>query len=944
MGKLDYKLFSIVIFAISALMVAGATQYASAGACPNESVTAGDFFIEWDCGDDLDNFEFLGFNHMDETEIHICGTNPFTAASFGGCTATDLKAEIHDVMTYTGGSSDDVANTITLNFEALGGDFKVKVVFTLVQISATAAEVTGVYTFTTCEEDDEDCHVDVKFIHTTNPDLNDEGDFMIVEYNKDSRTATFTESGTKYEVESEDTIDFLGICDEFLDVGKCVLDDQSFGGHLGLDASTNVPPAGMGEWEVGYQYDFSLGHTANDFGPPFFGPVSQSITILERLILNPCAPPGGPGGPFFLLGLLVPEQFRAYGGTSEEPEPCADLSITKTADDDSPRIGDFVTFRIEVTNDGPEDVDFVEIIDSFTHTMELKYMDLDDISGHVDKMNSNIPGEIRIVLEDLQEGETATFDLEFQVLKIGPIDNFIEITEVTVDTQFFGDVDVFDPDSTPDNGDGVTPQEDDEAALTITGDCVGANFFPGVPGFILSMLVPEQFRAYGGTTFFDVPCADLSITKVVSDETPVVGGPVTYFFTLTNDGPDFVEEVEVTDFFNDEKLDFLGHLSIQGCTFIDEDSDDEINIETCDGIDSGETIIFSLTFEVLETGSFVNFAEITEAQFGDDDDELEIFDPDSTPDNGDGVTPQEDDEAAVKTSPCNDEEPGPLPEFENFLLGLLVPEMYQVFGGTTIVIPIVPCSTTSAAGAPYDDPTLGITIRSGYFAIQDGFCFDQYCLDVLEYFNHLPIQQVSSGSTHTITLTAYIPNGVRVANYASVGASPPGTDINSVEWNMIIQRNAVTGEHELTEYDPNNMIGTVTVTVQEVDLNTIIYTFNIQFLTPASIGTVDGNATPPEDNMFIVTEIRDSNGGSARNIFNEGIFVDDIYAYPQIEGLYQLPVEVESLCLNEDSTQRYTCAFDLVREWTIKQAEEKLKEMYNEKGTDMDSFEESERY
>jgi len=74
------------------------------------------------------------------------------------------------------------------------------------------------------------------------------------------------------------------------------------------------------------------------------------------------------------------------------------------------------------------------------------------------------------------------------------------------------------------------------------------------------------------------------------------------------------------------------------------------------------------------------------------------------------------------------------------------------------------------------------------------------------------------------------------------------------------------------------------------------------------------------------------------------MFVNDIYAYPQVEGLYQLPVEVESLCLNEDSTKRYTCAFDLVREWTIKQAEEKLQEMYDQKGNDMDSFEESERY
>jgi len=251
---------------------------------------------------------------------------------------------------------------------------------------------------------------------------------------------------------------------------------------------------------------------------------------------------------------------------------------------------------------------------------------------------------------------------------------------------------------------------------------------------------------------------------------------------------------------------------------------------------------------------------------------------------------------------------------------------------------------TTGGGAPYDDPTLGIIVRSGYFAISDGFCFDQYCLDVLEYFNHLPIQEVDAGSSHTITLSAFVPHGSFRADYASVGGTPPGMDINSVEWNVILQRVGITDEWDLIVIDDNAVLGVVTGSVQIVDNLRIVYSFNIEFLTPASIGTVDGNAVPPEDNMFIVTEIRDSYGGSARNIFNEGMFVNDIYAYPQTQALYQSPVEVEPLCLNEDPTMRYTCAFDLVREWTIKQAEEKLQEMYNENGNEMDSFDESERY
>jgi len=227
------------------------------------------------------------------------------------------------------------------------------------------------------------------------------------------------------------------------------------------------------------------------------------------------------------------------------------------------------------------------------------------------------------------------------------------------------------------------------------------------------------------------------------------------------------------------------------------------------------------------------------------------------------------------------------------------------------------------------DPTLGV-LRNGILVQTNGFCFDLFCLDVFEYFNHLPIQQVNSGSTHTISLTAYCPGGSNRCNFASVGAAPPGTDINSVDWNVMLKRTGNSNDWQVTKNDPNGMLGDVTGTVQVIDASRIQFTFNVQFITPASIGTVDGNAEPPEDNMILVTEIRNSKGGSGRNIFNEGVFVNDIYAYPQVDASYLPSVTVAPLCLNEDPTDRNTCAFELVRQWTIKQAEEKLKEIYEQ--------------
>jgi len=240
-----------------------------------------------------------------------------------------------------------------------------------------------------------------------------------------------------------------------------------------------------------------------------------------------------------------------------------------------------------------------------------------------------------------------------------------------------------------------------------------------------------------------------------------------------------------------------------------------------------------------------------------------------------------------------------------------------------------PLAVSGTGGEGYEGPTLG-ELDSGRLILSNGFCFDRLCLDVLDYFNHLPIQQVDSGSTHTISMTAYCSSGSNRCNYASVGAAPPGTDINSVDWNVLLKRTGNSNDWQVTKVDPNGMLGDVTGTVQVVDSSRIQYTFNIQFITPASIGTVDGNAEPPEDNMILVTEIRDSMGGVGRNIFNEGVFVNDIYAYPQVEASYMQSVKVAPLCLNEDASDRNTCAFEQVRQWTIKQAEEKLKEIYEQ--------------
>ena len=79
--------------------------------------------------------------------------------------------------------------------------------------------------------------------------------------------------------------------------------------------------------------------------------------------------------------------------------------------------------------------------------------------------------------------------------------------------------------------------------------------------------------------------------------------------------------------------------------------------------------------------------------------------------------------------------------------------------------------------------------------------------------------------------------------------------------------------------------------------------------------------------MILNIEVRDSRGGYRDFKFNDGVEIIDAYAYPSIETSYEPPLEIKPLCLNENANKRYTCAFEKVRDWTIKTAETALEEI-----------------
>lgn len=246
----------------------------------------------------------------------------------------------------------------------------------------------------------------------------------------------------------------------------------------------------------------------------------------------------------------------------------------------------------------------------------------------------------------------------------------------------------------------------------------------------------------------------------------------------------------------------------------------------------------------------------------------------------------------------------------------------MVYLVTDITSDSLPISTGTSNS--YEDPTIG-KLKNGKQVVEDGFCIiiagEVDCVTVDSNFvQHYDLREVFSESSITIGTTVYCSNGVDRCNYIAIGVSPLGTNMNSAIWKIILQKDH-RGQWSQTVVDEHDYLGDVTTTTQIVNDNkNLAGSFNIE-LIKSSIIQPDG--TEPE-NLQINVEVRDSKGGYRDFKLNEGILIKDPYAYPKVETSYEKPIPIEPVCLNENPNKRYTCAFDLVKKWTINNAQDIL--------------------
>ncbi|MDJ0791011.1 MAG: SdrD B-like domain-containing protein [Acidimicrobiia bacterium] len=234
-----------------------------------------------------------------------------------------------------------------------------------------------------------------------------------------------------------------------------------------------------------------------------------------------------------------------------------DLALTKAVDDATPRIGDAVTFTIDVANAGPSIATGVEVTDVLP--AGLTY------DSHTTSQGTYTDSTGLWDIGSMAAGGSATLTIDVLVTGDGTFPNTAEVTAANEP----------DADSTPDNGDA---SEDDQDTATVT-------------------VAPE---------------ADLSLTKVETSGPAFVGDTATFLVTILNSGPDSATGVQVSDVLP-AGLTYVSDTASQG-TY-----DDATGIWSVGTLANGASATIAITTTVDSPAPITNTAQVSASDQFDPD-------------------------------------------------------------------------------------------------------------------------------------------------------------------------------------------------------------------------------------------------------------------------------------------------------------------------------------
>ena len=208
------------------------------------------------------------------------------------------------------------------------------------------------------------------------------------------------------------------------------------------------------------------------------------------------------------------------------------------------------------------------------------------------------------------------------IVKVTPPAGYVS----TIDT--YAPADTTDPNANTDdndNGVGTTPGQVSSNLVTLA---------PGDGGAASNNTVTDATGTTANPTLdfgFRGPLIDLSVTKAVSDATPMVATDITFTITITNSGPDTATGVQVTDALP-AGFAYVSSSATQG-TY-----NDATGIWDVGTLLVSQTATLTLTVTVNVTGPYANYVQVTRA---------DQTDVDSTP--GNNSTDEDDDDSVTVT-------------------------------------------------------------------------------------------------------------------------------------------------------------------------------------------------------------------------------------------------------------------------------------------------------
>ncbi|MGB5435324.1 MAG: gliding motility-associated C-terminal domain-containing protein, partial [Maribacter sp.] len=229
------------------------------------------------------------------------------------------------------------------------------------------------------------------------------------------------------------------------------------------------------------------------------------------------------------------------------PTPLADLSLTKTVDNEFPDVSDTVTFTLTMNNAGPSEATGIQV----NEALPSGYRYISDDSGGTYDSATGIWN-----VASLPADSSLDLNVTVGINTTGSYANVAEL--IAVNEQ--------DPNSAPNNND---INEDDQDGQSTTPRVI----------------------------------TDMSVVKTVDNQSPSVGSQITFTITVTNDGPSDATGIVIEDVLA-SGYDFISATTSAG-TF-----DEVIGSWDIAALLNGASETLEITATVLTNGDFSNTAEL----------------------------------------------------------------------------------------------------------------------------------------------------------------------------------------------------------------------------------------------------------------------------------------------------------------------------------------------